>query len=223
MYTNQQKLKSKETILGYWEKVLKINPPSFKIWFEKENLYLRKIITKNSVVLDVGCGLGKNIKEIANFAERVVGIDNDELFFKETEKNLLEFKNVEVFLEDARKMHFKNNTFDYTVCMGDTFGNFGLNKVKILKEMKRVTKNGGKIIVSVYSEEALPERLKVYKKIGLPITKINKDGTVIAKGGIISEQFSKEKLKDIFNKADLSVKITRLGPIACLCEASKQN
>jgi 2-polyprenyl-6-hydroxyphenyl methylase/3-demethylubiquinone-9 3-methyltransferase len=221
MHANQQKLKSQGKTLGYWQKVLKNSPPLFKDWFERENLYLRKIITKNSVVLDVGCGSGKNIKEIANIAQRVVGIDNDELFFKENEKTLLEFKNVEVFLEDAQKMHFKTNTFDYTICMGATFGNFGLNKAKILKEMKRVTKKDGKIIVSVYSEKALPVRLKVYKKIGFLINKFSKDGTVIGEEGVISEQFSKEKLKNIFNEIDLDVKITKLGSIAYLCEASK--
>lgn len=221
MHTNQQKLE--ETILGYWQKVLKNSPPPFKIWFEKENLYLRKIITNGSVVLDVGCGTGRNIKEIVDITGRVIGIDNDEIFFKKAQKNLLEFKNVEVFLEDVQKMHFKSNIFDYVICMGATFGNFGFNKIKILKEMKRVTKNGGKIIVSVYSEEALSERLKVYKKIGLPLKKINKDGKIVTSEGIISEQFSKEKLKNIFNKTGLDVKITKLGSIAYLCEASKQD
>jgi 2-polyprenyl-6-hydroxyphenyl methylase/3-demethylubiquinone-9 3-methyltransferase len=221
MCTNQQKLKSQGKTLGYWQKVLKNSPPLFKIWFKKENSYLRKIITKGSVVLDVGCGSGKNIKEIANVAERVVGIDNDELFFKENKKILLEFKNVEVFLEDAQRMHFKNNTFDYTICMGATFGNFGLNKTKILREMKRVTKKGGKIIVSVYSEKALPVRLKVYQKIGFLVNKVSRDGTVVGENGVISEQFSKEKLSNIFNKSGLNAKIIKLGFIAYLCEASK--
>jgi ubiquinone/menaquinone biosynthesis C-methylase UbiE len=90
-------------------------------------------------------------------------------------------------------MHFNDNTFDYVICLGNTFGNFGKDKYKILKEMKRVAKKNGKIIISVYSEKALPERIEGYKKV-VKIKKITKEGTVYTKDGLISEQFSKRKI-----------------------------
>jgi ubiquinone/menaquinone biosynthesis C-methylase UbiE len=94
-------------------------------------------------------------------------------------------------------MHFEDNIFDYVLCLGNTFGNFGKNKYKILREMKRVTKNNGKIILSVYSEKALPERIKGYKKVGV-------------------------KIKKIFKKAGLNAKIIELNPISYICEAIKR-
>ena len=132
------------------------------------------------------------------------------------------FKNVEVFLEDARKMHFKDNGFDYVICMGNTFGNFGKLETPILKEMKRVVKPRGKIILSVSSEKALGSRLKQYKKVGIKIQKIEPDGTVYTKDKLVLKQFSKEKLKNIFERAGLTVKIVRLNPISYICEAVKK-
>jgi ubiquinone/menaquinone biosynthesis C-methylase UbiE len=106
--------------------------------------------------------------------------------------------------------------------LGNTFGNFGKNKYKILREMKRVAKNNGKIILSVYSEKALPERIKGYKKVGVKIKKITKEGTVYTKEGFILEQFSKRKIKEIFKKAGLNAKITELNQISYICKATKR-
>ena len=105
--------------------------------------------------------------------------------------------------------------------MGNTFGDFGKDKFKILKEMKRVTKKGGKIIISVYSEKALPVRLKEYKRVGVEIKTI-KDGLIITIEGIVTEQFSKRELKIIFNKVGLKPLITKLSSISYLCEATKE-
>jgi 2-polyprenyl-6-hydroxyphenyl methylase/3-demethylubiquinone-9 3-methyltransferase len=211
-----------KSIADWWKKYLKICPPLISDWVQKETLWLQKNIKRGSIVLDVGCGWGRDLKAIAKIVKKGIGIDNDPKIIKEAKKNLAKFKNIEVFLEDAKKMHFDNNIFDYVFCLGNTFGNFGKDKYKILREMKRVAKNNGKIILSVYSEKALPERIKGYKKVGWQIKKITKDGTVYTKDGIISEQFSKRKIKEIFKKVGLNVKIIELNPISYICEATKR-
>lgn len=217
MYLNMNKMTQK-SILEYWQDYIKKCQPLIKDWLEKENLYLRKNTKEDSIVLDVGCGFGRNIKAIVNLAKKIVGIDNNQNLFEEIKEKLSKFKNVEVFLENARKMHFGNNIFDYTICMGNTFGTFGKDKLKILKEMKRVTKKGGKIIISVYSENALDMRIEEYKRIGIKIKKIQ-DGTIYSENGLILEQFNKEKLKKIFDSVELEVKIIKLNSISYLCES----
>lgn len=51
---------------------------------------------------------------------------------------------------------------------------------------------------------------------------MNKGGIVVTTEGLISEQFSKEKLKNICKKAGLNVKIANLNPISYICEAIKR-
>lgn len=212
---------SKPSLHRWWKQAIRHASPLYKDWIKKEENWLRKNIKKNSLVLDVGCGFGRDIKLLVNIAKNISGIDYDREAIREAQKNLSRFKNVNLFLEDARNMHFENDTFDYVICMGNTFGNFGKDKLKILKEMKRVAKRKGKIIISVYSEKALPTRINVYKKTKLKIKSVSKDGTVVISEGVISEQFSKEKLKNIFKKAGLNVKITNLNSISYICEAIK--
>ncbi len=206
----------------WWKQAIENSSPRYREWIKKEEIWLRENIKKNSLVLDVGCGFGKDIKLLINIAKNISGIDYDREAIKEARKNLSQFRNVKIFLENAENMHFENNTFDYVICMGNTFGNFGKNKLKILKEMKRVAKRKGKIIIGVYSEKALPTRIDVYKKTKVKIKKMSKDGTVTTTEGLISEQFSKEKLKNIFKKAGLNVRIINLNSISYICEAVKK-
>jgi len=149
-----------------------------------------------------------------------VAIDNNKPLCEKIIKKLSEFRNVDFFCKNAKKIHFGDNTFDYVICMGNTFGDFGKDKLKILKEMKRVAKKGGKILVSVYSEKALKIRLKEYNRIGIKIKKISK-GIIYTDNHLILEQFDKEKIESIFNSAKLNVKIIKLNPISYICEAVK--
>jgi len=211
-----------KSIAFWWRKFLTLSLPLISDWIKRETHWLRENIKKGSIVLDVGCGWGKDLKAIAKIIQKGIGIDNDPKIIKIAKRKLTKFKNIEFFAEDTKKMNFRNNTFDYVFCLGNTFGNFGRDKYKILKEMKRVTKNNGKIILSVYSENALSERIKGYKRAGWKRKKVTKEGTVYTKDGIVSEQFSKRKIKKIFSKVGLNAKVVELNPISYICEATKR-
>ena len=214
-------MKEKKFIVKpYLEKWLKKGTPALQDWLEKEINYLRKCIKGNSVILDIGCGFGRNIKELINGDRELVGIDCDKSVLEVAKKNLAPYKNIDLFLEKAEKLHFKNNTFDYVICMGNTFGDMLSTKTEVLNEMKRVTKKRGKIIISVFSENALKERVENLKRAGFTITKI-KNSNIFTKEGLITEQFTKAKLENIFKRSGLNGKIIKLNRISYICEAVK--
>lgn len=208
-----------KSILEYWQNYIKNSDPLIKDWLKKENNYLKENVKKEAIVLDVGCGFGRNIEVINKIAKKIVGIDNNKPLCEKIIEKLSKFKDVEFFCENAGNTHFQNNTFDYVICMGNTFGDFAKDRLKILREMKRITKKGGKIIISVYSEKALNIRKKEYKRIGIEIRKIN-DGTIYTNNHLVLEQFDREKLQKIFNLAKLKVKIIKLNPISYICIAT---
>lgn len=200
-----------------WDAVVENPPLAYKNLFQKEKDYLRSQITPNSKVLDIGCGNGRNILSLVDVAGSITGLDNSEKAVEDARKNLKENSNVEIVLGDALSLPFEDKSFDFAV-LSMTLVNFADVKVKVLEEMKRVVKDDGKVIISVYSEKALPERVSMYNQVGAKI-KSEKDGYVIFETeGLTSEQFSKKELEDLVNKAGLKIEdCEEIGSLAYIC------
>ena len=171
---------------------------------QEENFILQSL-KKDFKVLEIGSGSGRLLKIVAPHVREVVGIEHEYLQVKDAEKFLHDIKNVKVFYTDARDIPYPDNYFDMTFCILNTFGNQNADKFRVLQETKRVTKLGGKIIISVYAENAASYQIELYekwrarfKRQGFDISiKDVEDMTLILNEGyqlLISERFSKEKL-----------------------------
>ena len=205
-----------------WERILNDLPSSYRKWFNDEVAYLRKNITKNSKVLEVGCGDGRSIKDILSVTRDITGIDHDKKAVDDAKNNFRHYPKIKIIKAEATKLPFKKKTFDFVLCM-TTFANFGKKKYKVLDEMKRVLKDDGFIIISAYSDKAFKERMKLYKKIKFPIKKII-GTTVIYYGEFddgISEQFSKKELENLFSKAKLEIIDIKKLNMAHICKLKK--
>ena len=217
-------MKSKEIKnIDFWEKLLSELPESYKSWFRDEKIFLHKHITKHSEVLEVGCGDGRSIKDIIGVTQEITAIDNDQKAVDDAKANFKEYPNVKILLAEAVDLPFEDNSYDFVLCL-TTFANFGDDKYKVLEEMKRVLKQEGNLIISVFSEDALEERMKVYKRLGAPIKEVTKNGKVIfdeSLGANTSEQFSQKELKDIFSKVRLETDEIVKSGIGYMCKLSK--
>jgi 2-polyprenyl-6-hydroxyphenyl methylase/3-demethylubiquinone-9 3-methyltransferase len=204
----------------FFEVWLKQTHPKIKEWLQKEIEYLKENIKPNSKILDIGCGFGRHIEIIADFSKEVVGIDDNKDMIQKAKDRLSNFKNVNLFIQNVQNLKFQDDYFDYVICMTNTFGDFPEIKLNALKEIKRVCKKNGKIIISVYNNKSLEIRKKDYEKIGLHVIGI-KNGIICTKEGLISEQFTKSQLKEMFDKYKLKSKILELNSISLLCELQK--
>lgn len=93
------------------------------------------------VVLDLGCGRGDNAVYFSQKAKKVIGVD----IKKWKEWGKLKSKKLEFLISDARDLPFKDESFD-VVFTKDTLHHI-LDKEKVLKEIKRVTKKEGRIYI----------------------------------------------------------------------------
>ncbi len=103
------------TNIGYWEKIIKNPTESYKKLFKEQKRYLTERIKKDWVVLDIGCGNGKNMETIFSVTEKVTGVDNDPKAIGDTQKVFLKKPSVKVLLGDALALPFPNNSFDFIV------------------------------------------------------------------------------------------------------------
>jgi len=102
------------------------------------------------VVLDVGCGGGKTVSRLAELAPRgkVFGIDYSRdmvNFSRKINEMLIAQNRVEIIEGSVEKISFKDDFFDLVTAFETYY--FWTNLPNALKEIKRVLKPGGKMLL----------------------------------------------------------------------------
>lgn len=107
------------------------------------NLVLDQFFSEGEKVLDLGCGDGAVSEYLqSKLKVKVVGVDISIHAIREAKKRGIDAKVVDA--ED--KLPFDSETFDI-VFWGDNIEHL-FSPIKVAKEIKRVLKNGGRVIVS---------------------------------------------------------------------------
>jgi ubiquinone/menaquinone biosynthesis C-methylase UbiE len=99
-------------------------------------------------VLDIGCGHGRSLAELAARAPqgRIVGLDPSELMVeiaKRRNRPLVEAGRVDVILSSVESLSFADDMFDKVVCVHVLY--FWKDIEKSLREIARVLKPGGRL------------------------------------------------------------------------------
>lgn len=106
-------------------------------------------ITKDSVILDIGCGGGVNVKRFLDISKnKVYGIDYSELSVeksREMNRKEIEKGRCEIRQESVSEMSFKNDTFDIITAFETVY--FWPDFENDLKEVRRVLKKNGIFLI----------------------------------------------------------------------------
>lgn len=127
-------------------------------------------IRGNERVLDVGCGNGWTVRLLSKMIKNglVVGIDISPAMIREAVIKSSSICNAKFYIGDADYIPYGDKIFDIVLCV-ETFYYY-LNPFKVIYEMRRVLKDGGKayIIVDLYKEN--PYSMKWIKFLKIPVT-----------------------------------------------------
>ena len=202
-----------------WEFLLKNSPDGYKEVFRYEKQFLLENIPECSKVLDIGCGSGRSLSYLLPLNCKVSGIDIDEETINQAKENLKDYESLEV--ANANSLPYSDNIFDFVISML-TVVNFPEDQIiQIFEEIKRVTK--GPILISVFNEDSLQDRLTVYNRYGDQVKEII-GNTVYFKGemeGVVSKGYSKADLDLLIGNLQLNViSIVKYG-IAYFCVLQK--
>lgn len=105
--------------------------------------YLKKNLTKNSRILDAGCGTGGTIQFLHNRGfKNIYGIDKSAIALNYCKKRGI----LNVTKGNINKLPYSSDSFDAVICL-DVLYHQGVNPDKALMEINRVLKKGGTLYI----------------------------------------------------------------------------
>ena len=119
-----------------------------------------KRYTAGKAVLDDGCADGFGVSVLAQNAKSVTGIDNDPALVAEATERYASVKNATFAVGDVRKLPFVDDSFDVVVSL-EVIEHF-TEQEDFLREIRRVVKDGGTIILSTPDHNA-NEKIGVFQ------------------------------------------------------------
>lgn len=128
------------------------------------NKVANKITKPHAKILDVACGTGAQSIAFAKKGHSVIGIDLSEDMLKRAQNKIKPAYDLQFILGDAAKLDYPDNTFDassVSLALHDMPEEIA---VMILREMKRVVKSDGQIIIVDYNT---PKNWWGHKIVGL--------------------------------------------------------
>ncbi|WDV46342.1 class I SAM-dependent methyltransferase [Clostridiaceae bacterium M8S5] len=176
--------------------------PRIKQYLNEEIEFVRRNLTGDERVLELGAGYGRIVKELASSCKSIVGIDISKESVLLAREYLKGIHNAEMITMDVHKPTFKSK-FDVVICLQN-----GLSAMKIatdesIKNILRMVTDGGKIYFSTYSEKFWEHRLMWFEEqsnkglLGEIDMSKTKDGVIICKDGFKAITHTPEDLKKI--------------------------
>jgi ubiquinone/menaquinone biosynthesis C-methylase UbiE len=153
---------SDEPLMDFWEDVYE-RQDSYGIsiaqrlktamsWVDKCGL------TKDTMILDAGCGAGNAVFEMAQNGHKFVGMDYSFGMIHKTLKKFDTNNRPKVFLQgDVESLPFRNASFDAVICLGVL--TYLKNESAALRELYRILKPQGNLILSIVNKARIISRL----------------------------------------------------------------
>jgi len=125
---------------------------------------LRLDFSKQDKILDLCCGQGRHSLEFARRDyKNIEGFDRSRYLIKRArETSKKEGLNLKFREGDARKLPYAADTFDVVMILGNSFGYFETinDDIRVLKEVFRVLKPSGKLLVDVADGDFLKKNFQ---------------------------------------------------------------
>lgn len=100
-------------------------------------------------ILDLGCGTGAQTVTLAGFGDEVVGVDIAEDLLNVARNRCRDLPNVRCLVEDARKLSFPDESYDFIISYGDVLSHIWEGYETAISEMARVAKPGAVVTFEV--------------------------------------------------------------------------
>lgn len=206
------------------QRCYEVVPPRVQQYLDAELKFVLERIRPGDLVLELGCGYGRIIPTLASKARWVVGIDNSIASLVYGQTFLRNTPNCLLIQMDAARLSFIERTFDMVICIQNGISAFHTDQKNLFRESIRITKNGGTILFSSYSEKFWNHRLEWFRRqsdeglVGEIDYKKTKEGVIVCKDGFKATTVGREKFLELTSELDVDVHIHEVEDSSIFCE-----
>jgi len=197
--------------------------PRIVRYLDAEIGYIKEKISPKDEVLDLGCGYGRVLNELADCCNGVVGIDNA-LSSLLLARDMPLGPTVHLAQMDAADLGFRDRSFDVVVCIQNGISAFKIEPERLLAECMRVTKRGGRVLLSSYSDKIWEDRLEWFRlqsAAGL-LGEIDEDatdsGVIVCKDGFRATTFTRQDFRSLSSRIGANFRIEEVDNSSLFCE-----
>jgi len=195
------------------KKCYEIASPRIQQYLQAEIDFVLERINPGDFILELGCGYGRVLYPLAQKSDTVIGIDTSFSSLKMAKETLRNFANCYLFTMNAVQLAFRDRVFDFVVCIQNGISAFHVNQQDLIKKSVRVTRPGGRVLFSSYSDQFWEERLEWFKaqsKAGL-LGEIDYErtqkGTIVCKDGFTATTVRPLDFLTLTRSMNLCVKV----------------
>lgn len=209
------------------KKCYDIASPRIIKYLKAEIEFVISKIISTSHILELGCGYGRIVEQLAAGANTIAGIDTSLVSLKFGKNFLSNKQGISFSCMDAVCLGLRDSSFDLVLCLQNGISAFHSDKLQLVKEAIRVTRRGGKILFSTYSDKFWRDRLEWFKLqaaeglIGEIDETKTVSGTIICKDGFKATTINPEEFKSLVSSLNVTPKITEIDKSSIFFEIEK--
>lgn len=204
------------------KRVYEVAPPRTRQYVDAEIDFVLGNIDPGDVVLELGCGYGRVLPQLAEKAGTVFGIDSS---YTSLAMGREMFGRDYVFAAaNAVALPFADGSFDCTICIQNGISAFHVDRRELIAEAVRVTRKGrGKALFSSYSDKFWEYRLKWFQiqsdagLLGEMDLEKTGDGIIVCKDGFTGTAIRPDEFESLAASLSLKSEIVEVDGSSLFC------
>lgn len=199
-------------------------PPRIQQYLEAELDYVLERIESGASVLELGCGYGRILPVLAQKAGLTIGIDTSFPSLILGQEMVRPIPNCHLLKMNALRLAFPDRVFDRVICVQNGISAFHVPQRDLILESIRVTRPGGAIFFSTYSDRFWADRLEWFQLqsnaglVGAIDLQKTRDGVIVCEDGFTATTVSPEQFLSLTAELDVDTQIVEVDESSLFCE-----
>lgn len=208
--------------------VYKLAPARVRQYLEAEIQFVLDHITPGALLLELGCGYGRVLDRLSAKNPRLFGIDTSLESLQMAFESKSNYCAPILLAMDAVELGFRDGCFDLVACIQNGISAFRVDQEQLIREALRVTRSGGRVLFSSYSERFWPDRLEWFRiqadhgLLGEIDVEATGNGVIVCKDGFRATTLGPEDFQELTSRIGVTHRIIEVDGSSIFCDIAVQ-